>query len=394
MGIGCGGRAREDQIPTSGAGGQFVGGGGEPAVGGAAITDAGASGRSPECAEHPLGVSDCGCNAQWLRVVQPGGGDLAEDRVVAAATDPEGNVVVAGWTRDYPSGDPTAWIHTYAAMGTQQWSVAASDAAALHDVAVDTTGNVVASGYTPLAEGWLGKYAGDGTVLWTRTGDSVREGVTTDTTGSIYVTGPNLGVTKYDADGREVWTYATDLDAAPSQAIAVDTSNRIVVTGTSASDIVVTQLDPDGSPLWMRSYDGGDEDAAHDVAIDEDDNVYVVGRSRLMTTDRGLVAHGWLRKYSSTGDELWTHEEANAGSAEVGNRIALGRSGIAHVAWHERFSFDASGELLRTSPCRADALAADATDHLLLAGSVDRDPGNAFAQPADVWLGRYAEDPR
>ncbi len=86
----------------------------------------------------------------------------------------------------------------------------------------------------------------------------------------------------------------------------------------------IRKFNAEGSPIWTRSYDGGDNDFANSIAVGANDEVAVTGRSTLF----GSPAI-WLRLYDSDGVEQWTetHESGFPTSADSGNGVAIDSAG-------------------------------------------------------------------
>ena len=332
-----------------------------------------------------------GCGAEWIEVYD--GGDY--DRVQTLGVDARGNVIAAGYTR---TGATYAfWVSKYDAEGQEQWTVEGPGVA--QSVATDNDGNVVVSGYSERAERWIRKYGSNGDEDWTIEGGEPLPGIAIDPEGSILVAASGMGATKYDAQGEELWTSLDD--SSSSTALASDRSGNVLLVGSVEreegavdgfnphTDVVVRKLDPDGVELWVRSYDGGRDDSGHAIAVDGSDAVFVVGRSRLETTGGSVGDLGWIRKYSSTGEVIWTRTEEAAGPRDIGNKIAIASDGSVLVAWLGLFSYDEDGSLLGTLACRADHVAFAPSGSMLLAGSVEL-PSDSFLQLSDVWLGARA----
>jgi hypothetical protein len=84
--------------------------------------------------------------------------------------------------------------------------------------------------------------------------------------------------------------------------VAVDRGNNVIVTGTSDGDYAMIKYSSVGVPLWTNLYNGpGDGDSIssilYAVAVDSGNNVIVTGSS---DGDYATI------KYSSAGVPLWT----------------------------------------------------------------------------------------
>jgi len=143
------------------------------------------------------------------------------------------------------------------------------------------------------------------TPTWAQSGawgdnmDGVATGLRT-----VYTTGrrsgdssADLSLTKY-VDGALRWECLYDGPALRAdQGLAIAARGSAVYTaGVRQSlrgdlDLVLVRWDSAGNRLWARAYDSGArlDEWAHDVVVDGDGNVTVVGSSRTLTTDDDWV---------------------------------------------------------------------------------------------------------
>lgn len=196
-----------------------------------------------------------------------------------------------------------------------------------YGIATDKERNVIVTGFTYGGvnnyEDWLTiKYNLDGDTLWARIFDASSYDraycVTTDFIGNVIVTGItstdstcyDFCTVKYDPDGNIMWirTFSNDDDnIEETHSAAVDSKGNIIVTGFTffissgySYDYQTIKYDPDGNVIWVRTYDGGWNDSAEAVAVDDSDNVIVTGYSD------SNINWDWLTiKYSPEGDTLW-----------------------------------------------------------------------------------------
>lgn len=245
----------------------------------------------------------------------------SDDEALAVATDASGNVVVTGGSsQDVSRNDDDGLIRydyytaKYAAAdGALLWERRYNGPGNGRDraraVAVDQSDNVVVTGSSvgaTDADYYTAKYAGaDGGVLWERRyngpADSVDSAVALalDASGNVVVTGHSRGTNglldyytaKYAvADGALLWEHRYNGPANledSAQAVAVDGSGNVVVSGYSLDSWYVTAsytvkyAAADGALLWERRYSApaSRADIAQAVAVDESGNVMVTGYS-------------------------------------------------------------------------------------------------------------------
>lgn len=165
----------------------------------------------------------------------------------------------------------------------------------------------------------------------------------TGPSGDIYVsgvTGGSMGeqninnglqdifVRKYDGRGKELWTRQFGFGWEDFGGnMAVDDSGNVYVISSvliaplglwtqGRYDAFVRKYDGDGNELWSRQFGTDEDDYANAVGVDGDGNVYIAGSTR--GTLPGYNAAGaldvFLRKYDSSGGEIWTRQFGTSGN--------------------------------------------------------------------------------
>ncbi len=187
------------------------------------------------------------------------------------------------------------------------------------------------------AQIWTARYDGPA-------GDSDEpEAIGVDASGNVYVTGTSWGsgtgydyaTVKYDSTGAEQWAARYDGPAGgtdEAKAIAVS-EGCVYVTGGSAgpdfySDFLTVKYGPSGDTLWVRRYAGpaGGNDHALAVAVDPGGNVYVTGYS----TGSGTFWDFATVKYNALGVEQWVRTYSTA-EEDYASAIAIDSSGNVYV---------------------------------------------------------------
>jgi uncharacterized delta-60 repeat protein len=254
-----------------------------------------------------------------------------DDIARAVTSDSAGNVYVTGKSFGVVSYD---FITTkYDSAGNQLW-IARYDNPS-HDlddpaaIAVDNSGNVYVTGTRNggginLQHYATVKYSPDGNQLWVSYYTSgkttnIPRAIAVDTSGNVYVTGISYTSTtvfdyatvKYDTNGNELWvsryTGLTSSSSDSAEAIAIDSSGNVYVTGSSGSsskyDYATIKYNSSGVQQWVARYNGdaNSNDAAYTIAVDSSSNVYVGGRS----TGIGTAYDYATVKYNSSGTQQW-----------------------------------------------------------------------------------------
>ena len=267
---------------------------------------------------------------------------------------------------------------------------------------------------------------------WVRTYDSpahktdIGYGVDIDNSGYVYIAGTeyrsdlgqyeNIWLRKYDPNGNTIWTltHNGNFGSDFGQGVAVDAEKNIYVVGrednlSTESDVWVRKYDKDRNILWTRTYDGTDDpDWAFDIALDQEEYIYVIGYETNEDARRGI----WLRKYDNNGNTIWTrthyspssgHENAYGYSVAVdkmGNVYATGLEYRADLNQNSNIwlrKYDPEGNTIWTrthdSPYHVwddgdegRGVTVDAMGNIYVIG---REAGEAEHESFNIWLRKY-----
>ncbi len=238
------------------------------------------------------------------------------DQAAGTAVDSFGNVYVVGTT----SGDlgdqvnqstPDAFLQKYDAAGTLLWSrlLGAGETAAGAAIAIDGDDNVVIAGEV---QGLL--------------------------TGTAVGGGKDSFVTKFDGDGRELWTRQTGPVADDGAlALATNAAGDIFLAGTTHSaldatvshagggDAYLRKLDTDGAIVWSKQFGSAGEDRATALAVDAAGDILLAGE---------VDGQAVLRKYADSdagSAPIWEVDLGSLGTGQVSG-LALGEGGALYIA--------------------------------------------------------------
>jgi uncharacterized delta-60 repeat protein len=229
----------------------------------------------------------------WVR--QYNGSGNGRDNARAIVIDESGNVYVTGESEGAGTNTDFATIK-YNSSGNQQWVIRYNgptngfDEAV--DLALDEAGNVYVTGSSTGNAGpgiATVKYNNNGIEQWaTQSDNGPSKEIAVDASGNAYVIGSNV-VIKYNTSGSEQWAANFDRETA---ALVLDDWGNVYVTGWSYTDATnmdyaTARYDNNGSQQWIIRYNGPGNwaDQAAALALDNEGNVYVTGRSTGNGTD-------------------------------------------------------------------------------------------------------------
>ena len=240
------------------------------------------------------------------------------DNAQGVAVDSFGNVYVVGTTAGDLDGlanhsTPDAYLRKFDAAGNLLWSrlLGATETAAGTAVVVDGNDNVIVAGQV--------------------------RGLLTDT---AHGGGADSFVTKYDANGRELWTQqAAPIADDSALALAVNAAGEIFVAGQTraaldssvthggGADAYVSKLDADGNRLYVKQFGGAGEDRVTAIQIDAAGDILVAAE---------VGGQAVLRKYADEAASQTPTYEVDLGALGAGGvtGLALGDGGAVYLSGH------------------------------------------------------------
>jgi hypothetical protein len=380
-------------------------------------------------------------------------GSAAFDAARAVVISPGGTILVSGTTAGnfdgrVTQGETDAFLARFTRDGKKlsvtQWGSNRSES--VNGIAVADDGTSFVVGYTGGnpdglfnaggADAFLTRFDPTGSRSWTKVWGSFdgdyAQAVALGSAGSIFAAGftqGNLGgkmnrgddafVTRFDADGRQVWTRLLGTEWGDyASAIAVDTRNqqarasgaetgdRIFLAGASfgalggaqyqggSSDAFLLAMDSAGNSLWSRQIGTTGSDWARAVAVGAAGEIYVAGEvGGDLGGERfaGGVSDAFLRKYSASGDLEWTRLIGSAAS-DTANSLTVAVDGAVYIGGSSYGSLDGGANLGGDDLFVARFSPNGNRDWLWQTGTVSNDAVQALAvQAGSLILAGYSE---
>ena len=282
-------------------------------------------------------------------------GSSADDIVKGVTVDSSNNIYVTGHTYGGLDSNTNSGVHDiflvkYNSSGTKQWTkqLGTSTADSGLGVTVDSSNNIYVTGHTYGGldsntnsggkDIFLTKFNSSGTKQWTNqlgtSSNDEGKGVSTDSSGNIYVTGNTNGgldgntnsgnldiiLVKYNSSGTKQWIQqfgSSENDYG--QGVTVDSSDNIYVTGhtlggldgntnSGESDIFLVKYNSSGTKQWTQQLGTPTYEGANGVTVASSDNIYVTGNTRGKLDSYSGGYDTFLVKYNSSGTKQWTRQ--------------------------------------------------------------------------------------
>ncbi|ALM50476.1 hypothetical protein AMR72_17235 [Flavobacterium psychrophilum] len=307
------------------------------------------------------------------------------DIPTAIKSGPDGAIYITGisWsgpsldyiTLKYNTNGTLAWQARNNGSGGETWNEATA-------IAIDNTGNVIVTGYSPNNDGWLNyhtvKYSADGTELWVRdynyastdpenpseVTNSVPRSVTTDSDNNVYVTGVfdtflgRIGTIKYNAAGEQQWiaTYKTEGENTQGWQTAFR-DNKLYVAGIHNGNFanngnVLLSYEPDGTQNWAKETTDLIDAANVQLMFDTQGNPVVAAKGMTPGAEEWeLNVAARAKKYSVQGNLIGEAAfviDTSTGTASMGDLAGIGLDTEGNVYFALNSFYSENGAVYET----------------------------------------------
>jgi Beta-propeller repeat len=193
-------------------------------------------------------------------------------------------------------------------------------------------------------------------------------------------------------------TNEANYNLSSGEAVAVDAAGNIYVAGSVIvnlvfgpgrdNDVFLAKFDTQGNQLWMKQFGTKEVEAVAAIAVDTDENIFVLGdtRGNLKNTNAGEI-NLYLAKFDKNGKQLWLEQRNNHSGRGINHLDVTDSVMVTATVMNEIYTeglvviqFDAEGRELRSTILNFDKRSA---------GTVHVDPvGNVIAAGSS-WTGEF-----
>jgi uncharacterized delta-60 repeat protein len=280
------------------------------------------------------------------------GGDVA----TSIGLDDSANVYVSGGSNGGTSAQDIFTIK-YNTNGVVQWTQRLMGTATFgfsdwaYSMAVTNNGNVHVAGYTDNVNSFWDfatvKYNREGVFQWkgayqgpVHNVSEQANAVAVDASGNVYITGTSAAnattdledivTIKYNSGGAQQWIHRYNASGYDiGNAIAVNANGNVFVGGASNGSMTTIKYTLSGDTAWIKKYPGTGQSQVYSIAVDGSDNVYVAGRS----ADASGIYDFVTIKYNAAGDTVWTKKyNGPANAADEARAIQVDAQGNVYVS--------------------------------------------------------------
>ncbi|TFF98674.1 MAG: hypothetical protein EU547_00730 [Promethearchaeota archaeon] len=249
-------------------------------------------------------------NVQWNSTW----GGESDDKGYGIVFDGSDNIYITGYTGSYGEGSNDVFIACYSPSGIRQWNYTwgGGDNDVGLAMTIGESGNFYITGYT--------RSFGQG--------------------------GNDAFIVCYNSLGTQQWniTWGGGLNDQGYD-IILDQSGNIYLVGATYSfgagiwDAFIACFNSSGTHQWNATWGGGNTDNGYGIALDENNNVYIVGNTRSFGEGESDV---FIACYNSSGNQQW-NSTWGGDNSDVANEIIYDGSNNIYITGRTE-SFGNGGE--------------------------------------------------
>jgi Ca2+-binding RTX toxin-like protein len=197
-------------------------------------------------------------------------------------------------------------------------------------------------------------------------------------------------IEKYDASGNKIWSIAegsNGIDAARD--IAIDKDSNIYALTIQNNNGIFSKFDKNGIRQWSinEALNSGGIVHCNAISISNDNSIYVTGETQSPNGDADI----YLRKYNDSGEKIWT-TLINGNSSDLVEDIEISQDGFIYIAGSTRSNFE--GKIEDGGKTDAFVSKLDSNGNLIwtkVLGSNNWDGANAIttAEDGSIYVGGY-----
>jgi uncharacterized delta-60 repeat protein len=277
----------------------------------------------------------------WQRLVIGAASEVGH----SVAVDSADNIYITGYSTSGASQSIDFILVKYSPVGDIIWQklVGGNSVDISYAVTVDSENNLILAGqgFTGLGgyDYSVSKLDSDGVQIWQRViggnADDTLRSVAVDSQDDIYIFGysksppaqnANMLLVKYSSAGEVQWgRLLGGYNFEQGNGIAIDASDDIYLVGGSASsgagsyDMILANLNSEGSMYWQRSLGGSGIEMGEGVAIDSLGYIYTIGWTDTDTIEDVAML---IAKFDSLRNVIWQRQLTGLDSS-YGNAIAI-----------------------------------------------------------------------
>jgi len=318
-------------------------------------------------------------------------GTTSNDSGEGVTTDSSGNIYVTGITQGLDGDTEELGLYDIILMkfdlsGKKQWTKQLVTSNRLFDqgssLFFDSSGNIYVTGWTGGGldgntnmggyDIFLIKFNSSGTKQWTeQLGTSSLEiglGVTTDSSGNIYVTGYTKGggldgntnfggydifLVKFNSSGIKQWTKQLGTSSTEfGRDLTTDLLGNIYVPGftrggldgntnSGGKDIFLVKYNSSGTKIWTKQLGTSKDEDGYQVTTDSTGHIYMTGYTD-GDLDGNTSSGGrdiFLIKFNSSGTKIWTKQLGTSKDEEAFD-VTIDSSGNIYISGYTEGGLD------------------------------------------------------